>query len=487
MNLLNASNLRNHNQIFISYARKNQAAVDPIYLALRKRGYNVWMDRAEGSIDPSEQWEKVLKAEIEASYAMIICLSPDYLSREWCEKEWRYAHSLGKKLYILRLAAVDESALPDLFQTIQHVRLDLTTRPNDYNREMNTVTRQLRRPWMDYALLLIALVIVLAAGLLVWKNLPRAVPSPEEFHTVRSNHGMVVTDLAEPADSSLFFMASMPEGGQWLNSLDMRQGELANTAHQIMIEEQVWDLMVDCGKVPWVLVEGGLRILGGTLTPASELRPWGMSRNTLLAATSRCTGDERQIWMARDGIYSLTYTTDPREFTAIDTSQDPVHTALAQADFEVGNIVALLQANGTLWALDAENHQVISIPLDSAAAATSIPLESTDPPVDFDLAPDGSLWVLTASDLFHIQENIVDHTPLPDDMNPGVLAVDDTWIWLGERCEGTENCRALTVFREGNITEIDIQQNTINDIFFDPDYGLWIATENGVVFRSLPS
>lgn len=479
--------LKKRNQVFISYAHKNQSAVDPIYTTLRRRGYNVWIDRQEGAIPPGERWENVLKAEVEMSYAMMVCLSSDYLASEWCTREWEYALELGKKLYTVRVQPVDYKTLPAALQTIQGAMLDDAARPADYTRELQGVIRQLRRPLIHYAVPLMFLFLLLSVGVIWWSSRPPGLPQPEEFVTVKSTFGFNVSHLALNSDGILWFVATA-DGQQSLYSLDtrMRDAEDAVINKEAAIPEaQVWDLLVDCAGNAWILVSDGFRIGDSERIAASDLTIWSLSTRTMYAATSRCQNNRTDIWMGRNGIYSLQYTSSPEQFEAVNPIQDPVHTALTDENANLGAVQKLLAANGILWVLDRENSQVISKQLDTSAGATAIRLESNDPLVDFALAPDGVMWVLSANDLFAILEGrIIQHETLPNSMNPTVLTVDNTWVWLGERCV-TAACRPLTVFRAGSPSEIDLQQNSIHDIQYNQSYGLWIATENGVVFRKI--
>jgi len=99
--------------VFISYAREDQAIVERLAGALRASGRTVWVDRDD--IRGTEEWARAVDAGIAASDAVAFVLSPPFLASEQCRRELEYSVRNGKRLVPLLAHAVDPAAVaPEL-------------------------------------------------------------------------------------------------------------------------------------------------------------------------------------------------------------------------------------------------------------------------------------------------------------------------------------------------------------------------------------
>ena len=67
-------------QVFISYAREDIEFAGSLYLALRRRGFQPWMDKPPSPFDldglrPGENWRTAIDREIGRADRMILVLS----------------------------------------------------------------------------------------------------------------------------------------------------------------------------------------------------------------------------------------------------------------------------------------------------------------------------------------------------------------------------------------------------------------------------
>jgi WD40 repeat protein len=95
---------------FVSYARKDQAAVRRLALAMRDRGRTLWVDW-EG-IAPTAEWMAEIREAIYAADAVVFVLSPTSLGSRVCGEELAYAQDAHKKIVPLVVAEVEPSEVP---------------------------------------------------------------------------------------------------------------------------------------------------------------------------------------------------------------------------------------------------------------------------------------------------------------------------------------------------------------------------------------
>src|SRR6266850_2018282 len=83
-------------RVFISYSRKDIAFADRLEAALKVRGFEPLIDRAE--IYAFEDWWKRIEALIARADTVVFVLSPDAVASEVCSREVAFAASLNKRL-----------------------------------------------------------------------------------------------------------------------------------------------------------------------------------------------------------------------------------------------------------------------------------------------------------------------------------------------------------------------------------------------------
>src|SRR5271168_4082786 len=90
-----ASDREPNARIFISYSRVDMAFADRLEAALKSRGFEPLIDRAE--IYAFEDWWKRLQALIEKADTVAFVLSPDSVASREAVREVEYAASLNKR------------------------------------------------------------------------------------------------------------------------------------------------------------------------------------------------------------------------------------------------------------------------------------------------------------------------------------------------------------------------------------------------------
>lgn len=82
--------------IFLSYSRKDGAAVSRIYYALRGKGYAVWQDLH--SIDPGDTWEEEIENGLKDAPVVIVLWSVNASQSEWVGREIDKAKNLKRRI-----------------------------------------------------------------------------------------------------------------------------------------------------------------------------------------------------------------------------------------------------------------------------------------------------------------------------------------------------------------------------------------------------
>src|SRR5450432_1363299 len=112
-------------QLFISYSRSDRIAVDKLVADLRQRNYKLWMDVDEQGIEPGDDWQNKLVAEMSAARGVIACVSPDFLTSPFCRAEIEQAQREGKPIYpvILRRLGPDHTLADFKLDHLQFIDL----------------------------------------------------------------------------------------------------------------------------------------------------------------------------------------------------------------------------------------------------------------------------------------------------------------------------------------------------------------------------
>jgi WD40 repeat protein len=109
-------------KVFISYSRKDMAFADCLEAALKERGFEPLIDRAE--IYAFEDWWKRIESLIVKADTMIFVLSPDAVSSAICTKEVAFAASLNKRFAPIVCRRVDVSAVPEDLRRLNFIFFD---------------------------------------------------------------------------------------------------------------------------------------------------------------------------------------------------------------------------------------------------------------------------------------------------------------------------------------------------------------------------
>ncbi len=97
-------------EIFISYARQDQAFVERLHAALADKGRRAWVDKHD--IRPSAAWMEEVRTAIEGSDAFVFVISPDSAGSEVCREELSHAAGLNKRILPVLLREVNPERVP---------------------------------------------------------------------------------------------------------------------------------------------------------------------------------------------------------------------------------------------------------------------------------------------------------------------------------------------------------------------------------------
>jgi hypothetical protein len=126
-------------KVFISYSRKDTAFADRLEIALRVRGFEVFIDRHE--ISALEEWWKRIETLITQADTVVFVLSPDSVASKFALKEVDFAASLNKRFAPIVYRRVDKEAVPEALAKLNYIFFDDETR---FEGSADTLARALR-------------------------------------------------------------------------------------------------------------------------------------------------------------------------------------------------------------------------------------------------------------------------------------------------------------------------------------------------------
>jgi WD40 repeat protein len=97
--------------VFISYAREDQAFVRRLHDTLAQRGQQPWVDW-EG-IPATAEWMREVKRAIDAADSFIFVVSPDSVASRVCREEAEHAAATAKRIIPLLRREVDDQEVPE--------------------------------------------------------------------------------------------------------------------------------------------------------------------------------------------------------------------------------------------------------------------------------------------------------------------------------------------------------------------------------------
>ena len=128
--------------IFISYSSKDLVRVDKLIDALKREGFNPWVDR-EG-LQAGTTWRGRLHTQVESCDAYLVIISRNSKKSKWVQEELDVAQSLNKPIFPLRL---DDSEPFFGTRTIQYEDIRRGKLPSEafYERLAEVTPRKKRR------------------------------------------------------------------------------------------------------------------------------------------------------------------------------------------------------------------------------------------------------------------------------------------------------------------------------------------------------
>jgi hypothetical protein len=109
-------------RIFISYSRKDMAFADRLEAALKARGFEPLIDRAE--IYAFEDWWQRIEALINRADTIVFILSPDAVASEIALKEVAHGAALNKRFAPIVCRRVEDAAVPEALRRLNFVFFD---------------------------------------------------------------------------------------------------------------------------------------------------------------------------------------------------------------------------------------------------------------------------------------------------------------------------------------------------------------------------
>src|SRR5262245_32903172 len=117
--------------IFLSYAREDEARAGLVAGALGERGWSVFWDRR---IRAGSAWDEIIERELRASQCVVVLWSSASVRSRWVKTEARF----GLQRNALVPAQLDECELPIEFGFVESAQLQKWTGGND-NDEFSTL------------------------------------------------------------------------------------------------------------------------------------------------------------------------------------------------------------------------------------------------------------------------------------------------------------------------------------------------------------
>jgi formylglycine-generating enzyme required for sulfatase activity len=109
-------------KIFISYSRKDLAFADRLEVALKARGFEPLIDRAE--IYAFEDWWQRIQALIGRADTIVFVLSPDAVTSDVALKEVAHASALNKRFAPIVARRVEDAAVPEPLRRLNFIFFD---------------------------------------------------------------------------------------------------------------------------------------------------------------------------------------------------------------------------------------------------------------------------------------------------------------------------------------------------------------------------
>lgn len=109
--------------IFLSYGHRDTEIASKIAERLQQAGIETVLERAE--LQPGDSWHVSLEQALENADSVLLLLSPASLNSAWVTREYQYALSMEKPLYIALVGALPTEEIPYALRTFHYVDLTL--------------------------------------------------------------------------------------------------------------------------------------------------------------------------------------------------------------------------------------------------------------------------------------------------------------------------------------------------------------------------
>ena len=96
--------------VFMSYSRRDDAAMRRIVAFLREQGIKVWVDN-EKLIPGTPVWEKEIEKAVQGASAVVVVLSPDSKDSEWVRREISLADQYEKRVFPLLVRGDEKTSI----------------------------------------------------------------------------------------------------------------------------------------------------------------------------------------------------------------------------------------------------------------------------------------------------------------------------------------------------------------------------------------
>jgi hypothetical protein len=122
--------------IFISYSHKDSSYIHRLEKALKKRGFDVWIDKR---IDYGSVWPRIIQKYLDECEAFIVVVSENSFESEWVQKEVTRAQRIKKPFFPLLLSGDPWISI----ETTQYVdvRGEVLPPPKFYNRLSSVLSK----------------------------------------------------------------------------------------------------------------------------------------------------------------------------------------------------------------------------------------------------------------------------------------------------------------------------------------------------------
>jgi hypothetical protein len=77
-------------QIFLSYARDDEAFATTLAQDLKTKGARIWFDLFDGPNDDPAAWDAAVQSAMHASDGLIVIVSPAALQQDYIQSDWQY-------------------------------------------------------------------------------------------------------------------------------------------------------------------------------------------------------------------------------------------------------------------------------------------------------------------------------------------------------------------------------------------------------------